>query len=776
MDLKGVDIHDFLSCLGRHAITNATFGFGDARPVELKSHNIVFVEDTDELAQAEKGGFDFTQKKKSEASPTGWGAEEDAQKEDSARWGPDPNSQGSGEPTNSGWGLEMENEVKEEPMPSSPARGTKTSTEERKEARVSSVGWASSDGSFLDHDGWAGEQTARDDASGGHSLGKTDDNTVPASDDGAGWGSEQVTSGGNDWNMTEKTVAKTGNDSTNRVSKLGLMHPSRKNIDGATDNVADKRRTGKFGPSGSNMVPLGKRRFGTKPDLSHNVQEGTMLKDMQDSQDKEEQIEWGMPATEAKAYGSNTLLQEKRGAHREVQGQEEGSDEWASKTDWGNAPTGQADPKLAMDVDEKSNRSPRAGDASAGWGSDSKEHEGEWGQMPPVQGKKETNMDSCNNVNWSAQSNTEVRPLSPNGWGPAVPPFQAQQETNNDNVRSGNWSSQPDSKIRTSNFHGWGSEKLANAAGRDDGWNDMQPDDRGVPEVRKYSWGLESREPMRRDLTPRKTSIRYSTGSSRVGFGPNSPQSQSRRPRIRALLNLPEYSELNELYKASNRILHHSEYQPGDKLKPEDEKFILEQILVHHPDKEAKLGCGVDHVMIDFHVEHQVSCFWVAHKDGSRTDFSYWKCLEGLLETKYPAGMTNDLEKGEGEDSWRSGVSSLSIAKKLSNQDKAHQDYSTVLPSCISHSCDQEETKDCWNTETAKTAPKSTISDPGSWGMGAESLAPAKTTSYQQWMDVNTPNEMLEDVGGAWEVRATSIGIATNICDQIEVKSSGWEM
>jgi hypothetical protein len=36
----------------------------------------------------------------------------------------------------------------------------------------------------------------------------------------------------------------------------------------------------------------------------------------------------------------------------------------------------------------------------------------------------------------------------------------------------------------------------------------------------------------------------------------------------------------------------------GVRLKPEDEKFIQEKILEHHPEKQSKVSSEIDHIMV----------------------------------------------------------------------------------------------------------------------------------------------------------------------------------
>ncbi|XP_028798960.1 DNA-directed RNA polymerase V subunit 1 [Neltuma alba] len=85
------------------------------------------------------------------------------------------------------------------------------------------------------------------------------------------------------------------------------------------------------------------------------------------------------------------------------------------------------------------------------------------------------------------------------------------------------------------------------------------------------------------------------------------------------------------------RIMQQSGYNDGDPLAAEDQTFVLENVFEHHPDKAAKMGVGIDHVMVSRHNTFQESrCFYLVLKDGQKQDFSYRKCLDNFLKTKYP--------------------------------------------------------------------------------------------------------------------------------------------
>lgn len=84
-------------------------------------------------------------------------------------------------------------------------------------------------------------------------------------------------------------------------------------------------------------------------------------------------------------------------------------------------------------------------------------------------------------------------------------------------------------------------------------------------------------------------------------------------------------------------ILHSGQYESGDRLSPEHEKTILEKLLPFHPEHEKKIGCGIDYITIGYHPNFERSrCLFIARKDGELVDFSYWKCIKGLIRKNYP--------------------------------------------------------------------------------------------------------------------------------------------
>ncbi|KDP38331.1 hypothetical protein JCGZ_04256 [Jatropha curcas] len=84
-------------------------------------------------------------------------------------------------------------------------------------------------------------------------------------------------------------------------------------------------------------------------------------------------------------------------------------------------------------------------------------------------------------------------------------------------------------------------------------------------------------------------------------------------------------------------ILHSGKYENGDRLSPGHERTIVEKLLPYHPEYEKKIGCGIDYITVRNHPDFERSrCLFIVRKDGELVDFSYWKCIKGLIRKNYP--------------------------------------------------------------------------------------------------------------------------------------------
>ncbi|XP_073277159.1 protein DCL homolog, chloroplastic [Primulina huaijiensis] len=86
----------------------------------------------------------------------------------------------------------------------------------------------------------------------------------------------------------------------------------------------------------------------------------------------------------------------------------------------------------------------------------------------------------------------------------------------------------------------------------------------------------------------------------------------------------------------TKEILHSDRYMDGERLTHEDEKVVVDKLLVHHPRSEDKIGCGMDSIMVDRHPQFKHSrCLFVVRTDGGWIDFSYQKCIRAYIRDKY---------------------------------------------------------------------------------------------------------------------------------------------
>ncbi|CAM8923618.1 hypothetical protein QQ045_021646 [Rhodiola kirilowii] len=84
-------------------------------------------------------------------------------------------------------------------------------------------------------------------------------------------------------------------------------------------------------------------------------------------------------------------------------------------------------------------------------------------------------------------------------------------------------------------------------------------------------------------------------------------------------------------------ILHSGRYESGSRLSAEHENTILEKLLPFHPESIKKIGCGIDYITVGYHPEYEGSrCLFIVRKDGKLVDFSFWKCIRGLIIKNYP--------------------------------------------------------------------------------------------------------------------------------------------
>ena len=61
---------------------------------------------------------------------------------------------------------------------------------------------------------------------------------------------------------------------------------------------------------------------------------------------------------------------------------------------------------------------------------------------------------------------------------------------------------------------------------------------------------------------------------------------------------------------------------------PEPHHSFLCALVALHPRAAEKIGSGIRHFTVE-HALHGTRCFYLTRSDGSKTDFSYFKCVRG---------------------------------------------------------------------------------------------------------------------------------------------------
>ncbi|KAG2396532.1 DNA-directed RNA polymerase V subunit 1 DNA-directed RNA polymerase D subunit 1b [Vigna angularis] len=212
-----------------------------------------------------------------------------------------------------------------------------------------------------------------------------------------------------------------------------------------------------------------------------------------------------------------------------------------------------------------------------------------------------------------------------------------------DSWNSGNWKA--DSKVgnnswgkaKSSGSQSWDSQNQSNQNSTSRGWESHIASANSDSE-KGFQWGKQGRE-----------SFKKNRFEGSQGRGPNGGDWKNRnRPPRPPGQRLDLYSseeqdvlkEIEPIMQSIRRIMQQQGYNDGDPLAAEDQQFILENVFEHHPDKETKMGAGIDYVMVNRHSSFQDSrCFFVVLKDGRREDFSYRKCLDNRIRKKYPADL-----------------------------------------------------------------------------------------------------------------------------------------
>ncbi|CAL5196354.1 unnamed protein product [Lathyrus oleraceus] len=322
-----------------------------------------------------------------------------------------------------------------------------------------------------------------------------------------------------------------------------------------------------------------------------------------------------------------------------------------SNSSWGKPKSQENQPGDSKNESDSSWGKPKSQENQPG---DSKnESDSSWGKPKSLENQPLDSMNESNS-SWGKPKSQENQPWgskneSNSSWG--IPKSQENQPWESKNGSNSSWGkpksqeNQPwDSKNGSNSSWGkpnaqenqpWNSKNASNQAASSREW-DSQAANANSENDRSFQWGKQGRESFKKN--------RFEGSQGSQGWGPNAGDWKNKSRPVRPpgqrfeLYSSEEQDVLKDIEPIVQSIRRIMQQQgDGDPLPADDQKYVLENVFEHHPDKETKMGGGIDHVMVSRHSDYQDSrCLYVVLKDGKKEDFSYRKCLENLVRKKYP--------------------------------------------------------------------------------------------------------------------------------------------
>ncbi|KAM6582934.1 hypothetical protein CsatB_009936 [Cannabis sativa] len=285
--------------------------------------------------------------------------------------------------------------------------------------------------------------------------------------------------------------------------------------------------------------------------------------------------------------------------------------------------------------------------SSGGWGSDEKQPTDE--NQPSQWGGNDEKQSS----QWGTKGGESFKKGSSGGWGSdekqPIDETQPSQWGGSDEKQPSQWGGsdekQPSqwggSDEKQPSQWGGSDEKQPNQWG---GSDEKQPNQwGGSDEKQPNQWGKQGGESFRKGGWGSDEGWKIKKNRPNKPWGNENSTVIVQRTATGQRLDLFTTEEQDPLslvepiMLAIRRIMHKDGYNDGDPLASEDQTYIVDNVFANHPDKDSKMGCGIDYIMVSKHFRFQdTRCFYVVLTDGHKEDFSYRKCLENLVKSKYP--------------------------------------------------------------------------------------------------------------------------------------------
>ncbi|XP_047078712.1 DNA-directed RNA polymerase V subunit 1-like [Lolium rigidum] len=270
-----------------------------------------------------------------------------------------------------------------------------------------------------------------------------------------------------------------------------------------------------------------------------------------------------------------------------------------------------------------------------------------------------------------------------------------------------------------------------------DGWGFAQAKDSSTDDLNKSDASNNSKG-WKSDGWAAKESRRDQRDN--LGRPPMRPVERPPRPRFELPADAKTIlHEIEPIVLSVRKIFRES--CDGVNLSLEDEKFIKEKILEHHPEKDKKLSSETDHIVVNKHHTFQESrCFYVVSSDGTQTDFSYIKCLDNYVRKSYaeePAEL----------------VSQMYFQRR--NRDRAPAEASQPTLAETSQATPQEAQLET-PAPLAETASQEALASPSATQQETPAATPQETPAATETAPAATPQETLAATVNKWAEKPDS--------------------
>ncbi|KAL8098256.1 DNA-directed RNA polymerase V subunit 1-like [Apium graveolens] len=411
-----------------------------------------------------------------------------------------------------------------------------------------------------------------------------------------------------------------------------------------------------------------------------------------------------------------------------------------------------------------------------------KDDDSKWGQkdtLPDMQSPWNQKDDKVDTSNWNKDTQVDETP-KPGSWG--VKSSTSQQP---DSLSP--WSKKPEKADDSQWSKKDGHSDRARGSGSSVGW------------TKKEGWSSNAGEGRPKSNRPFKP-----VGGTNSEFVPAPVTASGRRLDLFTADEQELLTEIEPIMQSIRKIMSQPGYNEGDPLATDDQAYIVDHVFNYHPEKAAKMGAGIDYVMINKHSSFQdTRCLYIVRTDGRKEDFSYRKCLENYMKEKFPdrgeafmvkyfakrnqqprPGWNKDRNTPEATKNKRKGWGNGwgnnegSVPEGTATENKGGWGDARIGPEAAATG----KKSGGWGDASIGPEAAAIGNKSSGWGDGGSGIEAATTGNKSGgWADANSGAEAAtENKSGGWANASTGVEVATESVPEEEAaaangnKSGGW--